>query len=59
MNSEHQPFKFPTTFSAINIHIVADNFWYICLLGLLVSVTDGSWPRIVSLICQRMFRNHW
>jgi hypothetical protein len=38
---------------------VTDHFWYTCLLGLLASVTDGSWPCIVSLICQHIFRNHW
>jgi len=43
----------------LKIYIVADHFWYSCLLGLLVSVTDGSWPCSVSLICQYMFRNQW
>ena len=28
--------------------IVAEHFSYICLLGLLASVTDGSWPCVVS-----------
>jgi hypothetical protein len=36
---------------------VADHFWYICFLGLLASVTDGSWPCITSLIHPCMFRN--
>jgi len=25
--------------------------FYICFLGLLASVTDGSWPCVVKLIC--------
>ena len=35
---------------------VADHFWYSCLLGLLASVMDGSWPCVISLICQCIFR---
>jgi len=27
------------------------SFWYSCLLGLLASFTDGSWPCVISLIC--------
>jgi len=27
---------------------VADHFYYSCFLGLLASVTEGSWPRAVS-----------
>jgi len=37
--------------SANNIFViwgVAENFLYICLLGLLTSVTDVSWPCVVS-----------
>jgi len=38
---------------------VAEHFLHICFLGLLASVTDGSWPYVVSLNCQRMFKNCW
>jgi len=27
------------------------SLWYNCLLGLLASVTDGSWPWVISLSC--------
>ena len=29
-------------------HTVAEHFLYICFLGLLASVTDGSWPCVVG-----------
>jgi hypothetical protein len=40
------------------VGIVADHFLYSCLLGLLASVMDGSWPYIISIICQCMFSYH-
>jgi len=34
----------PITFdSYLKLPFVADHFYYSCLLGLLASVTDGSW----------------
>jgi len=39
--------------------LVAEHFWYICFLGLLASVTGSSWPYIISLNCQHMFKNRW
>jgi len=30
------------------LQVVADHFQYSCFLGLLASVTDGSWPCVVS-----------
>jgi len=45
--------------SIFNMKDVADHFWYICFLGLLASVTDGSWPCVISLIHSCMFRNGW
>jgi len=38
---------------------VAEHFWYIVSLGLFTSVTGGSWSWVISLVCQRMFRNRW
>jgi len=38
---------------------VTKHFLYICFLGLLASVTDGSWPCVISLICPCMIKNHW
>ena len=32
----------------LNTTVVAEHFLCICFLGLLASVTDGSWPRVVS-----------
>jgi hypothetical protein len=60
--------SFNTVFTAIGIcHTellkmgkiasVAEHFWYIVLLGLFTSVTGGSWSWVISLVCQRMFRN--
>ena len=28
--------------------LLADHFYYSCFLGLLASVTDGSWPCVVG-----------
>ena len=36
--------------------IVAEHFWHSCLLGLSASVTDGSQPYVLGLICQSVFR---
>ena len=38
------------------IYTVAEHFRYICLLGLLASVTDGSQPYVLGFIWQRIFR---
>ena len=35
---------------------VAEHFWYISFFDLLASVTGGSWPCAVKLICQRILR---
>jgi len=36
---------------------VVERFWCICLIGSLASVTDGSWPYVIGLDCQCMFKN--
>jgi len=46
-----------TQLCVFQVTSVAEHFWYSCFLGLLCQLwmVHGH----ISLICQRMFRNHW